>query len=138
MKHPSSWLMLLGIICVGLSCTSVLHAQEATEAAYSYDWSTSEVSEEMFTVNNLWVMIAAMLVFIMHLGFAMVESGLTRAKNTVNILFKNSFIIAIGVITYALVGFNTHYPGDFNGWFSIGKMIGDLTPTAGTTGDTAG
>ena len=45
------------------------------------------VSAEMFTVNNLWVLIAGCLVFIMHLGFATLESGLTRAKNTVNILF---------------------------------------------------
>ena len=114
MKRPSSWLMLLGIICVGLSCTSVLHAQEATEAAYSYDWSTSEVSEEMFTVNNLWVMIAAMLVFIMHLGFAMVESGLTRAKNTVNILFKNTMIPMIGIVMYAICGWIIMYPGGSN------------------------
>ena len=52
-----------------------------------------EVSPAMFTANNVWMMLAAALVFIMHLGFAMVESGLTRAKNTTNILFKNTFII---------------------------------------------
>ncbi|MCA1964361.1 MAG: hypothetical protein LDL31_10490, partial [Prosthecobacter sp.] len=43
-------------------------------------------SVELFTTNNLWMMIAAALVFIMHLGFATVESGLTQSKNTVNIL----------------------------------------------------
>ncbi|GIV34353.1 MAG: ammonium transporter [Chitinophagales bacterium] len=64
-----------------------------------------------FTINNLWMMIAASLVFIMHLGFAGVESGLTRSKNTVNILFKNMMIVAIGLLTYALVGFNLMYPG---------------------------
>ena len=48
------------------------------------------VSVEMFTLNNLWMMVAAFLVFIMHLGFATLEAGLTRAKNTVNILFKNT------------------------------------------------
>ena len=42
----------------------------------------------------------------------------------VNVLFKNVFIISIGVLTYAICGFNTHYPGDFNGWFSWGGMIG--------------
>ncbi len=74
------------------------------------------VSLEMFTANNIWMMLAAALVFIMHLGFASLESGLTRAKNTTNILFKNSFIVSVGIITYALVGFNLMYPGDFNGW----------------------
>ena len=47
-----------------------------------------------FVVDNLWILGAAVLVFIMHLGFATLESGLTRQKNTVNILFKNLFIIS--------------------------------------------
>ena len=50
----------------------------------------------------------------------------------VNVLFKNVFIISIGVITYAFFGFNTHY-GDFNGWFSWGGMIGDLNADGGDT-----
>lgn len=63
-------------------------------------------------------MIATILVFIMHLGFATLEAGLTRSKNTVNILFKNTIIPAIGILTYALVGFNLMYPGaDFAGSF---------------------
>ena len=79
-----------------------------------------EVSQEMFTVNNTWMLVATFLVFIMHLGFAALESGLTRAKNTVNILFKNTSIIAIGLLTYAIVGFNLMYPGDF----SLGEFFG--------------
>lgn len=63
-------------------------------------------------------MIATILVFIMHLGFATLEAGLTRSKNTVNILFKNTIIPGIGILTYALVGFNLMYPGeDFAGSF---------------------
>jgi len=88
---------------------------------------------EFFTVSMLWTVIAAALVFIMHLGFATLEAGLTQSKNTVNILFKNVWIISIGLLTYAVVGFNTHYPGDFNGWFSIGGMIGDLNADGGDT-----
>ena len=79
-----------------------------------------EVSDEMFTVNNTWMLVATFLVFIMHLGFAALESGMTRAKNTVNILFKNTAIIAIGLLTYAIVGFNLMYPGDF----SLGEFFG--------------
>ena len=51
--------------------------------------------ELKFIVDNLWILISALLVFIMHLGFSTLESGLTQAKNTVNILFKNVSIIAI-------------------------------------------
>ena len=80
---------------------------------------SSDVSLEMFTINNLWILISAFLVFMMHLGFATLESGLTRSKNTVNILFKNVSIIAIGLLTYALCGFNLMYPGEFNGFFGF-------------------
>lgn len=75
----------------------------------------------LFTTNNLWMMLCAGLVFIMHLGFATVESGLTQSKNTVNILFKNTLIPCIGLLTYAIVGFNLMYPGaDFAGkWFGF-------------------
>ena len=72
---------------------------------------TITVSDAMFTINNVWMMVSIFLVFIMHLGFASLEAGLTRAKNTVNILFKNTMIISIGLLTYALIGFNVMYPG---------------------------
>ncbi|WP_299976679.1 ammonium transporter [Desulfobacula sp.] len=67
-----------------------------------------------YVANNTWMLVATFLVFIMHLGFATLEAGLTRAKNTVNILFKNTAIIAIGLLTYAAIGFNLMYPGDFS------------------------
>lgn len=74
-----------------------------------------------FTVNNTWMMLSAALVFIMHLGFAAVETGLTRSKNTVNILFKNTLIPCIGILTYAIIGFNLMYPGaEYAGkWFGF-------------------
>ena len=60
--------------------------------------------------NNVWMMICTALVFFMHLGFAFLEIGLTRQKNTINILFKNIFIITVGLLLYALIGFNLMYP----------------------------
>src|SRR5210317_1706958 len=69
----------------------------------------------LLTVNNVWMMICTGLVFLMHLGFSLLEIGLTRQKNTVNILFKNVFIISIGIILYTLIGFNLMYPGSFIG-----------------------
>ena len=77
------------------------------------------VDPGVFVANNVWMMLCAALVFIMHLGFAMVESGLTRAKNTTNILFKNTFIICCGILTYFVCGFNLMYPGDFNGYLGF-------------------
>jgi Amt family ammonium transporter len=69
---------------------------------------------DLLTTNNVWMMLCAALVFFMHLGFSFLEIGLTRQKNTINILFKNFFIITMGLIAYCLIGFNLMYPGDFN------------------------
>ncbi|MDB2497152.1 ammonium transporter [Verrucomicrobiales bacterium] len=85
---------------------------------------------DFFTVSMLWTVIAAAMVFIMHLGFATLEAGLTQSKNTVNILFKNVWIISIGLLTYAAMGFNTHYPVDswqIPGWLGINGPISGLT-----------
>lgn len=89
-----------------------------------------------FVTSMLWTVIAAALVFVMHIGFATLESGLTQSKNTVNVLFKNVFIISVGIVTYALFGFVSHYPGDawlIPGWLALGKPIGDLNADGGNT-----
>ncbi len=91
--------------------------------------------ENMFTINNVWMMVSIFLVFIMHLGFGTLESGLTRSKNTINILFKNVMIVSIGLITYTLIGFNLMYPGEeyaggFLGFSGLGLSLPEngLTP----------
>ncbi|MBN2685621.1 MAG: ammonium transporter [Pontiellaceae bacterium] len=111
MKKKMKTALLVLAMCA-VSAPLAVMAEEAAEPA---------VSQEMFTINNTWMMVATFLVFVMHLGFAMVETGLTRAKNSVNILFKNTAIPAIGLLTYALIGFNLMYPGD--SWI-MGKFFG--------------
>ena len=93
---------------------------------------TAAPSSGQFWANNVWMMLAAGLVFIMHLGFACLEAGLTQAKNVVNILFKNTFIVCLGIVTYYLIGFNWMYPGDFNGYFSLPALGLDAPPNANT------
>lgn len=87
--------------------------------------ATAEVADTaataLFTANNIWMMLATALVFIMHLGFAGVEAGFGQSKNTVNILFKNTITPIIGLLTYCVVGFNLMYPGEFN---IIGGVLG--------------
>ncbi|MGF2615316.1 ammonium transporter [Rossellomorea vietnamensis] len=67
------------------------------------------------SVDGMWVMTAALLVFFMHAGFAMVESGFTRSKNTLNILMKNFLTISIASILYFLVGFGLMFGSTANG-----------------------
>ena len=102
------WTGRLILLMAVVACMSSLAHAQATG------------DEAMFVVNNTWMMVATFLVFIMHLGFACLESGLVQAKNTVNILFKNIMIVAIGLLTYAIIGFNLMYPGEF----SIGEWFG--------------
>ncbi len=90
-------------------------------------------ADAMFWASNTWMLVATFLVFLMHLGFASLEAGMTRAKNTVNILFKNTAIISIGILTYALVGFNLMYPEEFTiglffgfGGFGIGELYDNV------------
>ena len=79
---------------------------------------------EMLTTNNIWMMICTGLVFFMHLGFSFLEIGLTRQKNTINILFKNIFIICMGLLVYYIGGFNLMYPGFEDGDLGILKFAG--------------
>ena len=78
----------------------------------------------LFTANNVWMMVCTALVFFMHLGFSFLEIGLTRQKNTINILFKNFFVITIGLLLYAIGGFNLMYPGFEEGAMGIFKFAG--------------
>jgi Amt family ammonium transporter len=90
----------------------------------------------LFTANNVWMMVCTALVFFMHTGFAFLEIGLTRQKNTINILFKNIFIITVGLLLYYAWGFNMMYPGFEEGssgifgfaGFGIGAPENGMTP----------
>ena len=78
----------------------------------------------ILTINNVWMMLCTALVFFMHLGFSLLEIGLTRKKNTVNILFKNFFVITAGLLMYAFGGFNLMYPGFEEGSAGFFKFAG--------------
>ncbi len=76
-------------------------------------------NEAKFIANNLWMLMATVLVFIMHLGFATLESGFVRRKNVVNILFKNIMIVSIGLLSYYTIGFGLMYPGVEGGFLEF-------------------
>ena len=81
-----------------------------------------EVSAAKYMADTVWVLLAAFLVFFMQAGFAMVESGFTRAKNAVNILMKNLMDFSIGSVAFWAVGFaimfgNGNWFLGLSGWF---------------------
>ena len=73
------------------------------------------------SVNTIWVLLGAALVFLMQAGFAMCEAGFTRAKNTGNILMKNLMDFCIGTPTYWILGFGLMFGG-------AGAIIGGFDP----------
>ena len=94
------------------------------------------LTQNLLTTNNVWMMISTALVFIMHLGFAGVEAGFGQAKNTVNILFKNTITPIIGILSYAVVGFYLMYPGfEVPGWLAFDAAGWNLFWFAPSTAD---
>ena len=87
-------------------------------------------------MDTVWVLFTAFLVFFMNLGFAMVESGLCRAKNAVNILAKNFIVFAISTAAYWILGFGLMY-GDGNALIGLKGLFfasgADNSPATGET-----
>ena len=82
---------------------------------------------EFSAANTIWVLLGAALVFFMQAGFAMVETGFTRAKNAGNIIMKNLMDFCIGTPTFWIVGFGIMF-GTGNGFF--GKIAGLASESA--------
>jgi len=89
-----------------------------------------------FLANNLWLLVATILVIFMNAGFAMVEAGMCRSKNAVNILAKNLFVFALAVTSYWFIGYSLMY-GDSvaGGWLYFMGLFFDPTVTAETVAD---
>jgi len=78
------------------------------------------VSEFTVSIDTMWILVAAVLVMFMQPGFAMVEAGFTRSKNTANILMKNLMDFSIGSIIFWALGYTLMYGEDVGGF--VGKI----------------
>ena len=90
-----------------------------------------------FLANNLWLLVATILVIFMNAGFAMVEAGMCRQKNAVNILAKNLFVFALAVTSYWFIGFGIMYYGKeiIPGVLYFNTLFFDPTVTAEVIND---
>ena len=117
------WLACAPVALLGLSVfTLSAKAEELPELSAA------------FLANNLWLLVATILVIFMNAGFAMVEAGMCRQKNAVNILAKNLFVFALAVTAYWFIGFSLMY-GDadnpvIGGWLYFNGLFFDPTVTA--------
>lgn len=82
-----------------------------------------ELSAVIKSIDMVWVLVAAILVMAMQLGFALVETGFTRAKNAGNIIMKNLMDYAIGSVAYYVVGFGLMFGATFGGFVGITGIL---------------
>jgi Amt family ammonium transporter len=94
----------------------------------------SPIDELVRGLNTVWVLVTAALVFFMQAGFALVEAGLTRSKNTVNILFKNVIDFVFATIAFWLLGYGFMFGADAGGFIGTSGFIVDPI----NAGDVAG
>lgn len=117
----TAWLTLQAAGLADDAAPATEAATEATaEAATPVDPMMQAQSDLRVGLDTVWVLVTAMLVFWMNAGFALVESGLCRAKNCANILGKNFVVFALSTVSFWVIG-----------W---GLMFGDGTPYYGTEG----
>lgn len=115
MKIFMKYRKMLAVVAAIASCT-MAHADEVTAAS-------TLAEDNSVSINTVWMLVAAMLVFFMQPGFALCEAGFTRSKNTANILMKNFCDFIIGTIVFWFVGFGLmHGSGDFVGMPNFGSL----------------
>ncbi|MGE3619922.1 MAG: ammonium transporter [Acidimicrobiia bacterium] len=95
-----------------------------------------DVASVQANLDNVWILLAGILVIFMQAGFALVEAGLTRAKNVANIMMKNLIDFSAGALAFMAVGFAIAYGGSFDGFGKFfgadGFFLGDGAGTVGT------
>ncbi len=122
----------LGRGALALALAAVLLGEETAWAQDAKALAKS-VGDIRVALDTVWVMVAGFLVFFMHAGFAMLESGLCRAKNTVAILYKNFGVVAISSLAFWVIGFALMF-GDGNLLFGTNGLFltgADNSPAVG-------
>ena len=136
MTRSSSVIALFLLLYVGLALASP-HADATVvvdpAAAASNDIeiiaevegtaTTPQAAQVQTNLNLIWTMIAAILVFLMQAGFALVETGLTRSKNAVNIIMKNIMDVSAGCLVFFAVGFGLMFGTSPTGWFGTDGFL---------------
>ncbi len=120
--------LLLGMLVFPLNVLAEMSLEEQVASL------AHSVADRKVVMDTIWVLVTAFLVFWMNAGFALVESGFCRAKNTVNILSKNFVVFAISSLAFYFIGWGIMF-GDGNGFLGLKGlfMLGgaDNSPATG-------
>jgi Amt family ammonium transporter len=113
-------------LIIGLLCATGAWADDPAPTPLSNKEAIAMVQSH---ADYVWTLVAAALVFFMQAGFAMVESGFTRAKNAINIIMKNLMDFSIGTISFWAIGFGIMFGASSTGWFGTsGFFLSDWSP----------
>ena len=107
---------------IALTSTMIL----SVSPAYAADITLS-------TVDIVWVLIAAVLVFFMQAGFALIESGSTRGKNSINVMMKNYSDVCVGTLIFWMLGYGLMFGNNPSGWFGIDHFMSSGVDNSETT-----
>ena len=129
------WLHWFFIAVLALGVLPAAWAQEEAAApAFTQDLADA-IANTKVSLDTMWVLLTAFLVFFMNLGFGMVESGLCRAKNTVNILAKNFIVFGISSLAFYILGWGLMF-GDGNTFAGLkGLFLVSGADNSPATGD---
>ncbi|RUM34235.1 MAG: ammonium transporter, partial [Desulfobulbus sp.] len=122
---------LISIILILLAAGSAAAGDNI--AKISMEGNATAITGLQTNLNYVWTLIAATLVFFMQAGFAMVESGFTRAKSACNIMMKNLLDFAMGSLAFWAVGFGLMFGATKTGWFGTTDFF--LSGWTGPSGD---
>src|SRR5712675_2457776 len=92
-------------LAVGLLASPVALMAQATVASAKIDSVATQVAATSTSINFVWTLVAGFLVMFMQAGFALVETGFTRAKNAGHTMTMNFMVYAIGMLAYWVIGF---------------------------------
>ncbi len=128
-KSIASMAAMLAIVATLGFATPAMAGEAAFDAA-------AFAGEAAYAIDNMFLMICAVLVLFMQAGFALVEAGFNSAKNAVNILFKNVMDLGVGALLFFAIGYGLMYPGDAgNGYFGFAQFgIGGIGADAAKAG----
>ena len=115
-KSNTQILFKISLIIIFLSIPLGIFAQDIEVSLNESARNAETIKELSSGLNTVWMLLAATLVFFMQAGFALVEAGFTRVKNTTNILMKNLIDFMVGSILFWGIGFGH--------MFGIGKFAG--------------
>ena len=115
---------LLALACLGAMPDGLAQDDAAVAVEATAEAVPALTAEDVqANLNIVWTCVAAFLVFFMQAGFAMVETGFTRAKNVVNIIMKNLMDFCIGSLAFFLIGFGLMFGTNATGWFGTSDFF---------------